>query len=195
MNIEWWKYVSGYGYLYMVSTKGIVKSMRKNVILKPSVVNGHLQVVLTDLEGVHKHYFIHRLVAEAFIPNPNNKPCVDHINTIRNDNRVENLRWVTHKENSNNPLTLKHLSTGNMGHKLSDEHKKKLSIAHTDNPKKFKSVIQYTLDGQLVAEYPSIKEVSKQTGIDKCHISSCCQGKRKTAGGYIWKYSLQPVCV
>lgn len=53
---------------------------------------------------------IHRLIAEAFIPNPENKPCIDHINTIRHDNRIENLRWATYKENGNNEITKTNLS-------------------------------------------------------------------------------------
>ena len=65
-------------------------------------LNGYHQV---GLSGSRKTAFVHRLVAEAFLPNPENKPCVDHINGNRADNRIENLRWVTHKENCNNPNT------------------------------------------------------------------------------------------
>lgn len=73
---------------------------------------------------------IHRAVAELFVPNPENKPCVDHINTDRLDNRAENLRWVTSKENCNNPLTKKHYSEAKQGRVHSVETKRKISEAH-----------------------------------------------------------------
>ena len=73
---------------------------------------------------------IHRAVAELFVPNPDNKPYVDHINTDCLDNRAENLRWVTHKENCNNPLTIKHYSESKSGRVLSAETKHKISAAH-----------------------------------------------------------------
>lgn len=74
-------------------------------------------------------FHIHRAVAELFIPNPENKPCVDHINTIRTDNRADNLRWVTHKENQNNPLTREHMSDAQKGRTVSQETKRKISEA------------------------------------------------------------------
>lgn len=73
--------------------------------------------------------YIHRIIAELFIPNPENKPCVDHIDTNKFNNRVDNLRWVTHKENSNNPLTRRHIGDGNKGKKYTVEARNKISIA------------------------------------------------------------------
>ena len=113
--MEIWKPIEGFDN-YMISNLGRVKSIdryvphpkggikiNKGKLLKPSMGN----YLLVSLNRMGKKYTknIHRLVAEAFIPNPDNKPCVDHINTIRTDNRVENLRWVTESENMNNPLT------------------------------------------------------------------------------------------
>ena len=77
-------------------------------------------------------FYIHRAVAELFIPNPENKPCIDHINTVKTDNRAENLRWVTAKENSNNPLTRKRVSEALKGRSrkpLSEAHRRKMSEA------------------------------------------------------------------
>lgn len=107
---EIWKDVVGYEGLYQVSNYGRVKSLNYNRtgqerIMSPRhTKNGYLELLLYK-DGKRKQHQTHRLVAKAFIPNPDNKPYLDHINTIRTDNRTDNLRWVTHKENCNNPLT------------------------------------------------------------------------------------------
>lgn len=119
MQNEIWKDVPGYSGMYQVSNLGRVKSLNRRVngpkrngrivnerILKPGLdLYGYKIVVLFNGKS-RKTCTVHRLVAMAFVPNPENKPEIDHINTIRTDNRVENLRWATRKENGNNPTTI-----------------------------------------------------------------------------------------
>ena len=115
MEEEIWKPIKDYEGLYEVSNLGRVKSLnyrgtgKERILKNTERSNGYLAIGLIK-NGKTKMFRVHRLVAEAFIPNPENKPCVDHINTIKNDNRVENLRWVTCEENNNNPLTRKKMS-------------------------------------------------------------------------------------
>lgn len=107
---EEWRDVIGYEGKYQVSNLGNVRSLSymrtgriKNLALH---INKHGYVYVALLkDGKHKTCLVHRLVALAFIPNPDGKPCIDHINTIRNDNRVENLRWCTISENMRNPIS------------------------------------------------------------------------------------------
>lgn len=108
---EIWKDIENFEGLYQISSKGrirrITKTGKKKILkqfLDPSI-GGYCRVNLCK-NGKPCKAKPHQLVAQAFIPNPDNKPHVDHINTDRTDNRVENLRWVTHKENMNNPLTI-----------------------------------------------------------------------------------------
>ena len=112
MEEEVWKPIKDYEGLYEISNLGRVKSLNYGGTGKGKILK------------------VHRLVAEAFIPNPGNKPCVDHINTIKNDNRVENLRWVTYKENSNNEKTLEKFKGENhhfFGKHHTEETKQKMS--------------------------------------------------------------------
>ena len=104
--------------VYEVSNLGRVKC--NGEIVEPYIDKGYLRINFIK---------IHRAVAEMFIPNPENKPYVDHINTDRYDNRAENLRWVTAKENSNNPLTRKHNSEARKGKTRSEETKRKISAS------------------------------------------------------------------
>ena len=100
---------------FEVSNCGRVRVNGK--IVEPYINHGYLHISGFD---------IHRAVAELFIPNPENKPCVDHINTIRTDNRVANLRWVTHKENMNNRLTKIKMSNTFKGHEVRSETRDKI---------------------------------------------------------------------
>jgi len=98
---EVWKDIKGYEDLYQISNLGRVKSIRNNIIKKPSVLpKGYLQICLNK-KGKSKYVSIHRLVAQAFIPNQNNLPCVNHKDCNPQNNNVSNLEWISYKDNNN----------------------------------------------------------------------------------------------
>ena len=190
-NIEIWKQIEDFD--YQISNKGTVKSVSriaknrfssfytKEKILKPLKLNkGYLGVRLyKNSKGVTKK--IHRLVAEAFIPNPNNLPQVNHKDENPSNNFVyvntdgtvdiekSNLEWCTAKYNNN---------YGTRNEKVSKNHAKLNK----------KITLQYTLDKQLVAEYESAAEASRQTGFDVVNIRLVCEEKKKSYKNFIWKY-------
>ena len=166
MKAEIWKDVKDYEGHYQVSDKGRVKSVKfgKEIILKPGSCRGYLQVGLSK-NGEIKRYTVHRLVAQAFIPNPNNLPEVNHKDEIKTNNNIENLEWCDHKYNIN---------FGNRTQRSAE--------------KQSKPVLQYTKDGKFVNELKSVMDVQRNLGYDHGHISACCLGKRKSANGFVWKY-------
>lgn len=120
---------------------------------------------------------VHRLVCEAFHTNPQNKPCVDHIDTNTHNNCVWNLRWVTRKENANNPLTIEHSrQNGSCLGKFGAEHPNSIPI------------VQLTLDGKFIKKWSCGYEARRELGIAQQNIHHCCKGRRKNAGGFRWMY-------
>lgn len=180
--MEEWRDIKGYEQLYQVSNLGRIKSLEridcrgrlvKERIMKPTVLNtGYLQICLSkDCE--QNRYTIHRLVAEAFIPNPDRLTEVNHKDEDKSNNCVENLEFCDHSYNMNYGTGIQRRSKSLINH-----------------PSYSKTVYQYTLDGEFVAEYPSVSEAARQLDCDMGCICHCCNGRQKTAYGYKWSYKL-----
>jgi hypothetical protein len=159
------KPVPGYEGRYSVSDDGRVFSHLRNRELKPKIDRYGYKVVALFKDGKAHHLTVHRIVAMAFIPNPFSKGCVNHINEVKTDNRAENLEWATVKENDNH---------GTRNSRMSDT-------------KSRKPVMQISPDG-TIRYFKGVKDASRQTGINRSHISDCCKGLRRTAGYSEWRY-------
>lgn len=184
---EIWKDVVGYEGHYSISSFGRIICHERYIIAK----NGHKHYLKRRLittkqsKGYHsvalhinskrKRFYIHRLVAQAFIPNPNNKPCVDHIDCNIDNNKVENLRWVTQLENVHNPLTRIHARESFVP--LFNE------LNGNSTP-----IIRISISNeQDLKIYPSQCE-AKRCGFNQGAISACCRHKLKHYKGYKWMY-------
>ena len=169
---EIWKDKKYYEGHYQVSNFGRVKSIKfgKERILKlrTDKKTGYLHVVLCK-DGKVKEFTVHRLVAEAFLPNPHNYPCVNHKDENKLNNSVSNLEWCTHKYNSNYGTAIQRNSQKRINGKCS------------------KKVYQYTLDGQFVKEWESTAECDRN-GYNHGNVAACCRGELKKYKGFIWKY-------
>lgn len=172
---EQWHNIPQYEGIYQVSNLGNVKNL-KNKILRPMNDGNYLNIDLYK-NGKRKRYKIHRLVAETFIPNPENKSQVNHIDGNKLNNCIENLEWCTPKENTRHAF-----KTG-----LAKVNKSMQGRFGANNPNS-RQVNQYTLDNVFVKRWKSTKDVERELKIHHSHISKCCKNKLKTAGGYVWKY-------
>lgn len=177
MDKEIWKDIPGFEGYYQASNMGRVKSLdryvnykncgfalRKGKILSPKISNkGYLETTLMK-EGKSYYKRIHRLIAETFLPNPNNYSCINHINENKTDNKIENLEWCTSKQN--------------------------IEMYHESRT----IVYQYTVDGKLVKIWNSMVKAAKSVNGNKDGIYHCCVGHlsngklKKTYLGYIWSY-------
>lgn len=184
---EIWRDIEGYEGLYQVSNLGRIKSLRRQVVntvgfrivpeayLKGSFRYGY-RIVRLCKNGNVKRYMVHRLVAQAFIPNPENKPSVNHIDGVPNNNMLSNLEWATYSEQQNHRHHVLHQKVGRayLG-KFGKEHNKSKTVYQILNEK-------------IIAEFGSTKEAERKTHIDSTSIGRCCNGKQGTAGGFRWRY-------
>ena len=191
---EIWKPVVGFEDRYEVSNMGRIRSLPHETLIcrkigKPYYLkkrgcdvtpqprqHGYLSVWLYGNGGNNgragRQYYVHRIVAEAFIPNPNGYAEVNHINEDKTDNRACNLEWCTHKENSTYGTKVERTARANI------------------NGKKSRKIAQYTRDGVLVCVYPSLQEANRN-GFAAANICKCANGHKNYshAYGYIWKYA------
>ena len=160
---EIWCPIKGYEGLYDVSDQGRVRSLKfgKERILKQlRTPKGYLLVGLRK-NRERKMCKVHRLVAQAFIPNPDNLPEVNHKDEDKENNSVQNLEWCDRKYNVN---------------------------YGTRNDRCSKPVLQFTKDGEFVKEWKSTNDVQRNLGYFHNYISNCCNGKCKSAYNFIWKF-------
>ena len=183
MTEEIWKDIKGYEG-YQVSNFGNVRSLNYNKtkkikILIPSLDNYGYNYLLLYKNSKRKHFTVHRLVAQAFIPNPNNLPQVNHKDEDKTNNCVENLEWCTNKYNCN-------YGTRNVRIK---EHQNKPMLGKfgKDNPHS-KQIYQYDMEGNLIKIWDSATVIHRELGFDNSYISACARGKHQSAHGYMWKY-------
>lgn len=167
---EIWKDIDGYEGSYQVSNLGRVKNVHRNKLLKTRVTaNGYKDISLSK-NNAKKRKSVHRLVAQAFIPNPECKPTVNHIDEDKTNNNVDNLEWATMKEQNNHGTRLQRVGD-------------RISIVQKNRTDLSKRVM--CSNGEI---YPSINEASRVLQIDNSYIVKVLKGKRKHAHGYSFKY-------
>lgn len=170
---EEWRAVVGYEGLYEVSNRGRVRSLfrYKQVVKGVPTNRGYLRVTLCK-DNIHKLCSIHRLVAIAFIPNPNNYPCVNHKDEIRTNNQANNLEWCSYKYNSN------------YGH-IVEKKKQNRDYASTSR------IVEQIDDGKVINTFPSISEAARSLSSNKyakTNICRACHTAKAKAYGYEWRY-------
>ena len=189
---EEWRDIKGYEGLYQVSNLGKVRSLDRYINArnkKKRMINGTLlrlrfnnsnyNIVSLYKDNVQDIRFVHRLVAETFIPNPEDKPQVNHIDGNKTNNCVNNLEWCTRSENNRHAW-----KTGL--NKVSDNQRK--AASQSAKERFSKKIVQYDLNGNFIKEWDSMSEAQRQLNIWHESIGKCCKGKIKTSGKYIWRF-------
>lgn len=190
---EYWKDIKDFEGLYQVSNYGRVKSLKRKTNNHMCISDRILRVGLNDngyhiviLCKDHKKYTrkVHILVAKAFIPNPLNKPCVDHDKPVEKDycnNCVYNLRWATHKENSQHSIDLGRAYNGGKP----PIYRKKGRDHHSSKP-----VMQFDLDGNFIKQWWSLADIGRELNVCSKYIGIVINKRTYIAYNYQWKYGI-----
>lgn len=190
---EIWRDVPDFEGLYEISNLGRVKSKARNIrtflkynyhnhpikerILKIGTTKGYASVGLCK-DGKMYNKALHRLLAKAFIPNPNNYPIINHKDGNKLNNRLDNLEWCTYKHNTQEAYRLG----------LNNISEKHIEAVRELGFKSGKKVAQMDLEGNIIKTYDSGRQASLELGISQGDISLVCNGRRNYVKGYKWKY-------
>lgn len=188
MNEEW-RPVKGFEGIYEVSNLGRVRGIDRKIVLKTGRVmpwkgrerkkvldhRGYLRVMLSNGEKREHSRLVHRMVAEAFIPNPGNLPEVNHKDENKTNNRVDNLEWCTHRANSR---------YGSRGARI--------GAWHLQNSPRRTPINQLDMDGNYLQTFPSQGQAARQVNGSQGTIHMALSGRRKSAYGYRWEYARRP---
>lgn len=188
---EIWKPIIGYEGIYECSNMGEIKSLNYNHANKAALLilttnnNGYKKVTLVK-NGKKKDFSVHRLIAQAFIPNPNNLPQVNH----KDENKQNNMIWVNEDGsidyNKSNLEWCDAIYNNNYGSRK-ERIKPWLGMSGGKHPKS-RRIEQYTKEEEYIRAWDSISDIERELGFNGAHICSCANKKRKSANGFIWKY-------
>lgn len=189
--LEIWKDIECYEGIYQISNLGNVKSLPRLVknkngyrkvqggLLKTCLNSKGYVIVPLTTKQKSKFYFVHRLIANAFIPNHENKPYINHKDCNQKNNNIENLEWCTQKENVNHAIK-------------NGRYENVFRVAKTKRPEHNKhlrkNIIQKDLEGNFIKQWNGIIRASKELNLDSRGLSHVLNGKQKTCGGYIWEF-------
>ncbi len=191
LEIVEWKDIKGYEGLYKVSNNGNVISldkkiasglkynrfvMRKGRVLKNSLRKGYCVVSLSK-NNIRKSYYVHRLVAEAFIDNPNNYPQINHKNGEKTDNNIKNLEWCNAQQNIKHSFDIGLHTKSGIQKSINECIKKRV-----------RPILQFDKKNNFINEFNSITEAGNKTNINSKSIWCCLKEITKSSGGFIWKY-------
>lgn len=174
--MEIWRCIDGYE-SYEVSNLGRVRNKYGKILVQPTDKDGYKTVSLCK-NANQQTFHVHRLVAIAFIGCDNDDYTVDHKNSVKDDNRVENLQWMTRRENVQKYHREQKHNLYEVGHRRSFGKRgewKRIPIIRCDR------------NGNCLESYASLMDAERKTGIGSGRISLCINGKKKSAGGFVWK--------
>lgn len=203
---EIWKDIKGYEGLYQVSNLGRIKSLKRQRevnlmystkatvperILKYGTSQGYLAVTLAK-NKVNTKIRVHKLVALNFIPNPENKPHINHKDGNKHNNSVDNLEWVTPKENTKHAIENGLLTSvcSFKGYRHTEKAKQRIREGNKwGSSKNHKIINQYDKNGGFVKQWHGFVEIENELRFDKRNIQSCCKNRIPSAYGFIWRYA------